>query len=119
MEEAVFSEPDLSDHMKTQTQKQNTSLEMLVCDFRTEIRLIVSINFQRSTDEKKRYSEPYKKEHLASRFRGQSIRDIDWYNIRHCHYIPPSSGSGYAAVYMSSHAGKIMVESKWSTKLET
>jgi hypothetical protein len=116
---SVFSEMYLSNYKKTRTKRQHTSLEMFVCDFHVEIDLNVFIYFQRSRDEANRYSEPHKKERLASTFWRQSLRDIDWYNIRYCYNIPLSSGSGFATVHMSSDDGKSMVESKWSTTLQT
>jgi hypothetical protein len=119
MDAFVFSETYLSKYQTTHTKRRHTFLEMLICDFNIGTDLNVFIYFQRSGDQANRYSEPYKKERLASSFWRPSLRDIDWYNNRHCYNIPLPSGNGFAALYMSSRIGTHMVESKQSMKLET
>ena len=68
MEEFVFLEIYLSKYQKTHTKKRHSFLEMLMRDFNTGTDLNVFIHFQRSGDQANRYSEPYKKECLASSF---------------------------------------------------
>jgi len=119
MEAFVFSEIYLSKYQKTHSKRRHIFLEVLICDFNIGTDLNVFMHFQRSGDQASRYSEPYKKERLASSFWRRSLRAIDWYNNRHCYNIPLSSGNGFAAVHMSSRVGTHMVESKKSMKLET
>jgi hypothetical protein len=68
MEAFVFSEIYLSKYQKTRTKRRHTFREMLIRDFNIGTDLNVFIYFQRTDDQANRYSEPYKKERLASSF---------------------------------------------------
>jgi hypothetical protein len=68
MEAFVLSKIYLSKYQKTHKKRRHTFLEMLIDDFNIGTILNAFIYFQFSGDQANRYSEPYKKECLASSF---------------------------------------------------